>query len=35
MVRDLAAGSGVHFGAAERHALRGVEGEWNLFRVEN
>jgi class 3 adenylate cyclase len=35
MVRDLAAGSGVHFGAAERHALRGVEGEWNLFLVEN
>jgi class 3 adenylate cyclase len=35
MVRDLAAGSGVHFGAAERHALRGVEGEWNLFRVED
>jgi class 3 adenylate cyclase len=34
-VRDLAAGSGVRFSGAERHALRGVEGEWNLFRVED
>ena len=34
-VRDLAAGSGVHFSGAECHALRGVEGEWNLFRVED
>ncbi len=34
-VRDLAAGSGVHFSGAECHVLRGVEGEWNLFRVED
>jgi len=34
-VRDLAAGSGVRFEAAGCHALRGVEGEWNLFRVED
>jgi class 3 adenylate cyclase len=34
-VRDLAAGSGVRFSGAERHALRGVEGELNLFRVED
>jgi class 3 adenylate cyclase len=34
-VRDLAAGSGVRFSDADRHALRGVEGEWNLFRVED
>jgi len=35
MVRDLAAGSGVHFSSADHHVLRGVEGEWNLFRVED
>jgi len=35
MVRDLAAGSGVHFSSAERQVLRGVEGEWNLFRIED
>jgi class 3 adenylate cyclase len=35
MVRDLAAGSGVHFSGADHHVLRGVEGEWNLFRVED
>jgi class 3 adenylate cyclase len=35
MVRDLAAGSGVRFVEAGSHALRGVEGEWTLFRVED
>ena len=35
MVRDLAAGSGLTFGGAQCHTLRGVEGEWNLFLVEN
>jgi class 3 adenylate cyclase len=35
MVRDLAAGSGVRFGGAECHTLKGVEGDWNLFQVED
>jgi class 3 adenylate cyclase len=35
MVRDLAAGSGLTFGGAQCHTLKGVEGEWNLFLVEN
>jgi class 3 adenylate cyclase len=35
MVRDLAAGSGLTFGGAQGHTLKGVEGEWNLFLVEN
>ena len=33
-VRDLAAGSGLRFAGRGAHALRAVEGEWNLFAVE-
>ena len=34
-VRDLAAGSGIRFSAPECHALRGVEGDWNLYKVQD
>jgi class 3 adenylate cyclase len=34
-VRDLAAGSGIHFTARGSHKLRGVEGEYTLFTVED
>jgi class 3 adenylate cyclase len=34
-VRDLAAGSGLRFAGRGAHALRGVEGEWNLFAVDS
>ena len=34
-VRDLAAGSGIHFAAHGSHELRGVEGEYTLFAVED
>jgi hypothetical protein len=30
-VKDLVAGSGLHFESRGAHALRGVPGEWNLF----
>ena len=30
-VKDLVAGSGLHFKSLGAHALRGVPGEWNLF----
>jgi class 3 adenylate cyclase len=33
-VRDLAAGSGIHFAARGSHQLRGIEGEYGLFAVE-
>jgi len=33
-VRDLATGSGVRFRPRGRQALKGVEGEWNLFALE-
>jgi class 3 adenylate cyclase len=33
-VRDLVAGSGLHFSDAGTHALKGVPGRWNLFRAE-
>ena len=33
-VRDLAAGSGIHFAARGKQRLRGVEGEYELFAVE-
>ena len=33
-VRDLAAGSGIHFAARGKQQLRGVEGEYELFAVE-
>jgi uncharacterized protein (TIGR00369 family) len=32
-VRDLVAGSGLPFGDRGRHALKGIEGEWQLFAV--
>jgi uncharacterized protein (TIGR00369 family) len=34
-VRDLVAGSGLHFASRGAHALKGVEGEHNLFAVES
>jgi uncharacterized protein (TIGR00369 family) len=34
-VRDLAGGSGLRFSPNGAHKLKGVEGEWNLFAVEN
>jgi class 3 adenylate cyclase len=34
-VRDLAAGSGIHFAARGKQKLKGVEGEYDLFAVEN
>jgi class 3 adenylate cyclase len=34
-VRDLAAGSGIHFAARGSQKLKGVEGEYNLFAVED
>jgi class 3 adenylate cyclase len=34
-VRDLAAGAGLRFSPNGAHKLKGVEGEWNLFAVEN
>jgi class 3 adenylate cyclase len=33
-VRDLAAGSGIHFAPRGLHKLKGVEGEYGLFAVE-
>lgn len=30
-VKDLVAGSGLHFEPRGAHALRGVPGEWSLF----
>jgi class 3 adenylate cyclase len=32
-VRDLAAGSGIEFAAAGRHALKGVADEWDVYSV--
>jgi uncharacterized protein (TIGR00369 family) len=34
-VRDLAAGSGLRFATRGAHTLKGVEGEWNLFTIED
>lgn len=34
-VRDLVAGSGFTFSNRGNHALRGVDGEWQLFAVES
>jgi class 3 adenylate cyclase len=34
-VRDLAAGSGIHFAARGKRKLRGVEGEYDVFAVED
>jgi class 3 adenylate cyclase len=33
-VRDLVAGSGLHFQDRGTKALKGVPGEWHLFAVE-
>ena len=35
MVKELAAGSGLRFAPRGSHALKGVEGEWALFAVED
>jgi class 3 adenylate cyclase len=35
MVRDLAAGSGIHFAAHGKQKLKGIEGEYDLFAVED
>jgi class 3 adenylate cyclase len=34
-VKDLVAGSGLRFTDLGAHSLKGVPGEWVLFRVEN
>jgi class 3 adenylate cyclase len=34
-VRDLVAGSGIHFAARGRHKLKGVEGDYGLFAVDS
>jgi class 3 adenylate cyclase len=34
-VRDLAAGSGIHFAARGRHKLKGVEEEYSLYSVQD
>jgi class 3 adenylate cyclase len=34
-VRDLTAGSGLRFAPRGSHTLKGIEGEWNLFAVED
>ena len=34
-VKDLAAGSGLRFEARGAHALKGVEGDYNIFAVED
>jgi class 3 adenylate cyclase len=33
-VRDLTAGSGLTYSARGAHTLRGVPGEWELYRAE-
>jgi class 3 adenylate cyclase len=32
-VKDLVAGSGIHFTDRGQHALKGVPDEWHLFEV--
>jgi class 3 adenylate cyclase len=32
-VKDLTAGSGLHYDDVGRHALKGVPDEWQLYRV--
>jgi hypothetical protein len=34
-VRDLAAGSGIRFASRGKQTLRGVEGEYDVFAVED
>lgn len=33
LVKDLVAGSGIRFGGRGAHALKGVQGEWELFQA--
>jgi class 3 adenylate cyclase len=33
-VKDLVAGSGLHFAHRGVHALKGIPGEWHLFAAE-
>ena len=33
-IKDLVAGSGLNFADRGRHTLKGVPGDWQLFRVE-
>jgi class 3 adenylate cyclase len=33
MTRDLVAGSGIEFEARGAHTLKGVPGEWQIFRA--
>ncbi len=35
MVRDLAAGSGLRFAPRGLHTLKGIDGEWAAFTVED
>jgi class 3 adenylate cyclase len=32
-VKDLVVGSGIHFRDRGAHELRGIPGEWNLYKV--
>jgi class 3 adenylate cyclase len=34
-VKDLVAGSGLHFTDRGSHTLKGVPGDWRLFAVEH
>ena len=34
-VKDLVAGSGLHFNDRGKYALKGIPGEWRLFLVEH
>lgn len=34
-VKDLVAGSGIEFEPRGAHSLKGVPGDWQLFRVSN
>jgi class 3 adenylate cyclase len=34
-VKDLVAGSGLHFESRGAHALKGVPGDWNLFALSS
>jgi class 3 adenylate cyclase len=34
-VKDLVAGSGLHFNYRGEHALKGIPDEWRLFIVEH
>jgi class 3 adenylate cyclase len=34
-VKDLVAGSGLHFNDRGKHSLKGIPGEWRLFLVEH